>query len=67
MLQHSPPPQGKAKRQRRRGATMMEYLVVLSFLFIIAMTGVNYFGQATKKVTEETSEALKKASNNSNP
>jgi len=47
--------------RRRRGATSMEYLVMMSFLFVVAMIGINSFGQATKKLTQEASSAIQQA------
>lgn len=56
----SPPPVPDARR-RRRGVTSMEYLVMLSFLFVAAMIGINTFGEATKKLTHDSSAAIQKA------
>jgi Flp pilus assembly pilin Flp len=53
--------QPKKSLRRRRGATAMEYLFVLSLIFIVAMTAINYLGQATKKLTEGSSNAIQKA------
>jgi len=39
----------------------MEYLVMMSFLFVVAMIGINSFGQATKKLTQEASSAIQQA------
>jgi hypothetical protein len=47
--------------RRRRGATTMEYLVMLSFLFVVAIIGINSFGEATKKLTQEASDSIQKA------
>jgi len=43
----------------------MEYLFVLSLIIIVAMTGINYLGQATKKLTEGSSNAIQKATQGS--
>jgi len=54
-------PLGRPKFGRRRGATAMEYLFVLSLIFVVAMTGIGYFGQATKEVADAAAAALQKA------
>jgi Flp pilus assembly pilin Flp len=61
----SPPLQSNKSFRHRRGATAMEYLFVLSLIFVAAMTGINYFGQSTKKLTEGNSEAIQKATQGS--
>jgi Flp pilus assembly pilin Flp len=53
--------------RRRRGATAMEYLFVLSLIFIVAMTGINYLGQSVKQLSEANSEAVQKATQGSGP
>jgi Flp pilus assembly pilin Flp len=60
--QPASPPSVAPRRPRRRGATALEYLAVISFIFIVAMTGINYFAQATKQTLENSSEAIQKAS-----
>jgi hypothetical protein len=53
--------------RRRRAATAMEYLFVLSLIFVVAMVGVNYFGQATKKTAAAASQAIQSAIEDKNP
>jgi hypothetical protein len=55
------PPHQPPGNQRRRGATAMEYLFVLSLIFVVAMVGINYFGQATKQKADAASGAIQKA------
>jgi Flp pilus assembly pilin Flp len=47
--------------RRRRGATAMEYLAVISFIFIVALSAINYFGQTTKEKFQENGDAIEKA------
>jgi hypothetical protein len=46
---------------RRRGATAMEYLFVISLILTVAITGIGYFGQSTKDTTEKASTAIDNA------
>jgi hypothetical protein len=55
---------GAVRARRRRGATAMEYLAVLSLIVIAALSAINYFGQATKETFQEDSEAIEKAMGN---
>jgi Flp pilus assembly pilin Flp len=64
----APTPQASSTLQknagrRRRGATAMEYLAVISLIFIAAMTAINYFGQATKNTFDDSSSSIEKATN----
>ncbi len=45
----------------------MEYLFVLSLIFVVAMTGISYFGQATKKTADAASEAIQNATQKNTP
>jgi len=65
VAQTTPALHPKQSLRRRRGATAMEYLFVLSLIIIVAMTGINYLGQATKKLTEGSSNAIQKATQGS--
>jgi Flp pilus assembly protein TadG len=55
---HSP---SSRDTRRRRGATAMEYLFVLSLIIIVAMTAIDYFGQSTKANLAKSSDAVNKA------
>jgi Flp pilus assembly pilin Flp len=57
----SAPPPTIAKRFVRRGATAMEYLMVISLILVVAMIGVGYFGSMTSNVTQATSNAISKS------
>lgn len=46
---------------RRRGATAMEYLFVISLILIVALSAIGSFGQSTKNTTQQASDALQKA------
>ncbi len=62
MLYQGPPMLPAEKRtRRRRGATAMEYLFVASLILVALMTGVNYFGQETRKVAEGAAAAIQNA------
>ena len=50
-----------ARARRRRGATAMEYLAVISFIFIVAISAINYFGQSTKEKSQQNGDAIEKA------
>jgi hypothetical protein len=46
---------------RRRGATAMEYLFVISLILIVAMSTIGSFGQSTRNTTQKASDAIQKA------
>jgi Flp pilus assembly protein TadG len=54
----SPP---ERARRRRRGATAMEYVFVISLIIAVVMTGVGYFGQESKASMQTSSDAVEKA------
>jgi len=39
----------------------MEYLAVISFIFIAALSAINFFGQTTKEKFQENSDAIENA------
>jgi len=41
----------------------MEYLFMISLILVVLISGVNYFGQQTKKVAEDASNAIQNATN----
>jgi uncharacterized protein (UPF0333 family) len=45
----------------RRGATSMEYLLVLSLILVVAIMGIDYFGQSTKNTTKKANDAIQNA------
>ena len=45
----------------RRGATAMEYLMMLSLIIVVALAGIGYFGSMTNNVTTATSNAIQKS------
>ena len=51
-------------RQRRRGATAMEYVFVISLIFIAALIGINYLAQATKSSFQNSNGVIQKATDN---
>jgi hypothetical protein len=61
MLHVSPGPQSRPARRRRRGATAMEYLFVISLILIVAMSAVSFFGQSTKSTADKANDAIGKA------
>jgi hypothetical protein len=50
-----------ARPARRRGATVLEYLFVLSLIGVACMVGIGYFGSETKNLTEGASNAINKS------
>jgi Flp pilus assembly pilin Flp len=52
---------------RRRGATAMEYLFMLSLILLVVITTVGYLGQTTKKLSEANSEAIQNATEGKPP
>jgi hypothetical protein len=50
-----------ATKRKRRGATMMEYLFVLSFIGVVCIVGIGYFGSETNNLTQSTSSAINKS------
>jgi hypothetical protein len=61
------PASSRHKRRRRRGATMMEYLVMLSFVLLIIISAVGYFGEETRKATQESADKIQKATGGNGP
>ena len=49
------------RSRRRRGATAMEYLFVISLILCAAITGIGYFGQNSKASMQKSSDAVQKA------
>lgn len=50
-----------SRRRRRRAATAMEYLFVISLILCAAITGIGYFGQSTKDTMQKSSNAIQNA------
>lgn len=50
-----------SRRVRRRAATAMEYLFVISLILCAAMTGIGYFGQNSKASMQKSSTAIQNA------
>ncbi len=46
---------------RRRAATAMEYLFVLSLILVVAITAIGYFGQSTRDTTQKAADSINKA------
>lgn len=47
--------------RRRRGATVLEYLFVISLILTVAITAIGYFGKSTKDTTQKAADAMEKA------
>jgi hypothetical protein len=45
----------------RRGTTAMEYLMMISLIVVIALTGIGYFGGMTNNVASNASNAITKS------
>jgi Flp pilus assembly pilin Flp len=52
-------------RGRRRGATAMEYLFVVSLIIVVAIVGVNYFAQTVKESLQNSNDAIQKTKDGS--
>jgi hypothetical protein len=50
-----------APGHRRRAATAMEYLFVLSLIIVAAIWGISQFGQSSKATMQGDADAVKKA------
>ena len=46
---------------RRRGATMMEYLMMMSLIIVVCLVGIGYFGQSTNNTANAASNAISKS------
>ncbi len=46
---------------RRRGATMMEYLMMISLIVVVCLIGIGYFGEQTNATATSTSNAINKS------
>jgi hypothetical protein len=55
------PPAAAPAPTRRRGATAMEYLFVLSLILVAAILGIGYLGQSTKGSAKKSSDTIRKA------
>lgn len=51
----------RCRNARRRGATAMEYLFVISLILVVAITTIGSLGQQTKKLNERNSSAIDNA------
>jgi Flp pilus assembly pilin Flp len=47
--------------RRRRGATAMEYLFVISLILVVCISTIGQLGQETKQLSEKNSAAVEKA------
>ena len=56
--------QAPAGQARRRAATALEYVFVISLIFIAALIGINYLAQATKESFQNSNGVIQKASEN---
>jgi Flp pilus assembly pilin Flp len=59
--QTAPGGQDNSSLRRRRGATAMEYLFVISLILVALITTIGSFGQTTKHTTTDASKAIQKA------
>ncbi len=47
--------------QPRRGATAMEYLMMMSLIIVVALVGIGAFGSSTKNLTTSAADAIAKS------
>jgi Flp pilus assembly pilin Flp len=68
IAQQSPPSSEEpaareAAKGRRRGATAMEYLFVISLILVVLITTIGYFGESVEGTTHNAGKAIEKAVN----
>ncbi len=51
----------KLTKRRRRAATAMEYLFVVSLIIVVAIAGVNWFADNVKENLQHSHDAIQKA------
>ena len=51
------------KPRKRRGATMMEYLMMISLIVTVCLVGIGYFGSKTNDLATSASQAINKSLN----
>jgi hypothetical protein len=56
-------PEQQAHPRRRRGATAMEYLFVISLILVVAISAIGSLGKSTKNNAQQSSDAIGKAIN----
>ncbi|MBI2806476.1 MAG: hypothetical protein HYX68_15960 [Planctomycetes bacterium] len=54
-------PEVSTQARARRGATLMEYLMMLSLIITVCIIGVGYFGMKTNEVSSAASSAISKS------
>ena len=50
-------PAGRPARRARRGATAMEYLVVISFILVVLIASVQHLGTLTRNLFQHDADA----------
>ena len=51
----------RATKERRRGTTMMEYLVMISMILVVVLVAVGYLGGVNNNSMSGSSNAINKA------
>jgi Tfp pilus assembly protein PilW len=49
--------------RKRRGATMMEYLMMISLIVTVCLVGIGYFGSKTNELATSASQSINKSLN----
>ncbi len=55
-----------AKKQARRGTTLMEYVMMLSLIFVACMVGIGYLGTSNSGSLSNSSNAINNSLQNGN-
>jgi hypothetical protein len=55
-----------AKKQSRRGTTLMEYVMMLSLIFVACMVGIGYLGTSNSGNLSNSSNAINNSLQNGN-
>jgi hypothetical protein len=65
VLTRTQPPQAEVQaplaKQRRQGATMMEYLMMLSLIVVVCLVAIGYLGGSNNASMSSSSNSITKA------
>lgn len=61
LLTRTPDEATLAKKQRRRGATLMEYLMMISLIIVVALIAIGYLGTANNANMTHSSDSISKS------
>lgn len=61
MLRHQPPIRGKQVRKDERGASLVEYALLLALIAVVVFSAVSFFGSSTGGGFSKSSECIRAA------